>query len=131
MSVEALVRAGRELVAQLMPDTGRILRDGGSGSIDPVTGVYTEPAATVVHEGPCRVRMPSLQEREVVFGGTQVTEQSFVVTFPHDIPPARIDDNVKIVVSDDPQLLTRNFRVVAVPTLSYLMYRRLGLEAVE
>ncbi len=131
MSADLLITNARLLAATLMPDTGRIMRDGGAGSIDPVTGVYTEPAATVLHEGPCRVAMPSLQERDIVFGGTQVTEQSYVAIFPHDIPPARIDDNVQIIVSNDPLLLTRFFRVVTVPSMSYLMYRRLGLEVVE
>ena len=91
----------------------------------------TPDAGTVVYSGPARLRTPSGVEREVLFGESQVTSTRFAVTIPHDSPQILIDDVVAITASDDPHIANRSFRVVLVPSASYLIYRELGVEADE
>lgn len=131
MSPRSLVLQGRTLIATLLADTGRISRGGGPPVFDPATGTFTPAAATVVHEGPCRVRMPQTGGQSDIFGDAEVTTTRFLITFPHTIPDVLIDDVVTITVSDDPHIGGRAFRVVAVPSLTDLMYREVGVEVVE
>jgi hypothetical protein len=131
MSPRSLVLAGRTLVATLLADTGTITR-GGVPVFDPVTGSYTPASGTVIHEGPCRVRMQARTSGDLdIFGDTAVTTTRFVITFPHDIPNVLIDDVVTVSESDDPHIGLRSFRVIAVPSLTFLMYRELGCEVIE
>lgn len=131
MSAQSLVLRGRRLIAPLLVDTGRISRLSGEPAFDTDTGVFTPAGNTTVHEGPCRVRMESVSAATPIFGETQTSVARLTITFPHDIPDVRVDDVVTITESDDPHITTKSFRVTVVPSLTFLMYRELGVEVVE
>lgn len=131
VSAATTVTDGRVLAAELMPDTGVITRGAETGVLDPLTGIYTPSAGSVIHTGPCRVKTPSLVEQQVVFGDVSETRSRFIINFPHDIPEVLIDDRVAITVSDDAQVDTRRFKVTSVPSKSYLILRQLGVEVIE
>lgn len=130
--VRQMVPEFRSAAVSLLADFGRIDRPGAGGTIDPVTGVFTPAADSLVYEGPCRVRMQARSSEEAdVFGDTSVTTTRVLISFPYDIPDVEIDDVVIITESDDPHIGGRSFRVVAVPSSTFLMYREVGAEVVE
>lgn len=131
MTAVSTVADGRLLAAELMADTGVITRGAPAGTLNTTTGVWTPAAGTTIHTGPCRVKTPSLVEQQVVFGDVNETRSRFVINFPHDIPPVLIDDRVTITVSDDAQVGIRHFKVISVPSKTYLILRQLGVEVIE
>jgi hypothetical protein len=129
----AITEALPDLRAQalsLMVDTGRISRATGS-VFDIDTGVVTPGAFTTIHEGPCRLRMPTAVETERLFGDTQVTVTRFVAVFPHDVYGVVVDDIVTITVTDDEDAADRQFKVSAGPAGTDLVSKSFGCEAVE
>lgn len=115
----------------LMPDVAEIRRGGEGGTLDPVTGVWTPTVGSLLYSGPCRVRTPSQAEQDLVFGDDQVTRTRYLGIFPHTVTDVGVDDTVTVTVSDDPMLQLRRLRVVGATVSTYLIERRLGLEAVE
>lgn len=114
-----------------LPDTGTITRSAQSGALDTVTGVWTPSAATEIYSGAMRVRPPTATELSLLFGDTQVTEQRFVATLPHDAAVPAIDDQLTVTVSSDDDILGRHFRVTVVSAGSFHIDRRCGLEVVQ
>ncbi len=114
-----------------MVDTGRISRPGGDPVFDPVTGLLTPAAGSVVHEGPCRLRMPTAVETNVLFGEQDVTKSRFVACFPAEVTGVEIGDVVTLIESDDADALNREFQVVSVPAMTFVVYRAFGCESVE
>lgn len=133
VSPRDLVAQGRALAAELFIDDGRIHRpaDVDQGVMDPVTGRIAVPVGSVIYEGPCRVRTPSLSEQSTLFGDEQVTTTRYVVSFPADIPPVQVGDTITVTSEFDAHASARSFRVVVVPTSTFLMARRFGVEANE
>lgn len=121
----------RETSELAMPDTLLITRPVSTGSLDPVTGIWTPDPPVTVHDGPGRIRPPSPQEIEVLFGGEEVTKQRYVGTVPWDSGPFEVDDHVVITAGSDPGVADVSLRVVTVSVGSWLIDRRLGLETVE
>lgn len=121
----------RETSESAMPDTLLITRSVSTGSLDPVTGIWTPDPPVTVHDGPGRIRPPSAQEIEVLFGGEEVTKQRYVGTVPWDSGPYQVDDRAVFVVSSDPDVADVSLRVITVSVSSWLIDRRLGLETVE
>lgn len=128
-----MMQDGRQLAATMLIDEGTITRPGtGPGTIDPGTGDWTPPTSTSVYSGPCRVRRPSTaQEQELVFGDVNTTVSRYTVDLPHDAPLVAVDDVFMLIATNDPEVLNVAMRVVTVVGKSVLMYRQLGLEAVE
>ncbi len=131
MTIQATIESGRRLAGVILIDQGTISRGGGAPVFDPVTGDLTPAATTVVYAGPCRIRMPAAVETNVIFGDTDVTRIRFVGLFPWDIAEVEIGDIAAVTESGDPYITSRRFRVVAVPSLSVLTHRKIGLEVVE
>lgn len=121
----------RQEAVTLMPDYGVVTRPGGPATFNPSTGLLTPSAGTVVHEGRCRVRQPTSAESEVIFGEEQVTLSRFMVIFPHDVTGVRQGDTIAVTVSDDADVLGREFRIVKVDAASYAIYKAFACEVVE
>lgn len=114
----------------LLVDLGEIVRPG-PGTYDPNTFLVT-PNEPVIYTGPCRIRQPNgIAENERIFGDTQITASRFIACFRHDLTGVTIDDVVRLLESDDADLLGRRFRVLAVPMTSLSLYKGFPCELVE
>lgn len=132
MSVEDLIGAGRTMVADTLIDTGVVRRAGvGPAILDELTGVLSPAAPTVIYNGPCRIKRPTQVEREYVFGDINTAVMRLIVNLPHTAAAIRVGDTFEATSSRDSQLVGRPLRVAAVITTSTLMFRQLGVEAVE
>lgn len=132
MSVELAMQAGRLLAVTLLLDQGTISRPGtGSGTIDPITGDFTPPAGSVVYSGPCRVRHPTAQEQQIIFGDLNATRSRYTVDLPFDAPLIAVGDVFTLTATTDAEILDVPMRVATVIGKSVLMYRQLGLEVIE
>lgn len=134
MSAQSIMQDGRRIARSLLVDQGTITRPGvGPGTIDPVSGDWTPPAATTIYTGDCRLRAASMMVREqlVVFGDISATLTRHIVSLPHDAPLVDIGDVFSLTVTEDPEILNVPMRVVAIVSKSILMYRQLGLELIE
>ncbi|MEW1803203.1 DUF6093 family protein [Streptomyces virginiae] len=82
--LEATLAEGRLAARELMRETIRLYRLGDDG-FDWSTGTDTPEAATVLYEGPARVK-PSTQSRgeEVEAGEQNVTLREYTVSLPWD-----------------------------------------------
>jgi len=112
-----------------MVDTATITRPGDA-TFDPNTGLLT-PSSATVHSGSCRLRWPTGAEQEVVFGDRVVTRTRALVAFPHDITAGEIGDIVTLTASGDASAVGRPFRIVAVPSQTFNMYREYGCEVID
>lgn len=130
MSLDETIESGRLLAEVILIDDGTISRPTAD-SFDEETGVLTEGVPTLIYSGPCRIRMPTAIETNVIFGETLVTKMRFVALFRWDIPHVQIGDEVHIATSDDPHIETRTFRVEVVPSLSVITHRKFGVEVAE
>lgn len=133
VDVAGLAEAGRAIASDLQQDNGTITRKGaGSGVLNPVSGVFSPPAATTVYSGQCRVRKPTTaMEQEIVFGDINTTVSRFIVNLPYDAPIVDIDDVFTLTASDDSQILGVPMRVATIVGKSVLMYRQLGVEVID
>ena len=125
------ITAMQEAATAALPDTITITRDPGTGSLNTETGAWTPDPPSTIYSGVGRVRTPTAEEIQVIFGDRQVTETSYVVTIPADAGDVQIGDIVTVSASDDPHIDLRSFRVVRTPAGSWLINRRLGAETVE
>lgn len=128
--IRAVLPELRAANASLLIDLGQIARPGPTG-FDTTTGLL-DPSETVVYTGPCRLRQPSgIVENEAVFGDRQVTASRFIACFAHDLTGVRIDDVVRLLESDDVDILGRRFRIIAIPMSSWSLYKGFACELVE
>lgn len=116
---------------QALPDECTITRPASGGTLNEHTGVWTPNAPTTIYAGRCRLRAPSTEEFEKVFGETQVTETRYIATFPADLPAVEVGDMLTITSSADPHITSElRFRITRAPFGSWLVDRRLGVEVV-
>ncbi len=130
MSVLTAVERGRRAAANLMLDTAVVTRPGGSPTFNAITGVLVPSVGTVVHTGPCRLRQPTPQESEVLFGEQQVSIARFIAVFPHDVTGIDIDDVITLTTSADPDVIGFEYRVTAVPRSTFTIHKSYACEAV-
>lgn len=122
----------RDAALSMLIDEGTISRPGtGGGTIDPVTGDYTPPAGTTIYDGRCRVRHPTAQEQQVVFGDINTTVSRYTVDLPYDAPLVAVGDVFTLTSTADPELAGVPMRVASIVGKSVLIYRQLGLEVIE
>lgn len=131
MSLAGLMYDGRQFAQTLMPDLGTISRGSGSGTVDPVTGVYTPGVAVVVYSGCCRVRKPNQVEQQTVFGDLSVTVSRYLVNVPFDAPLLQKGDVFVLGQTADGELRGVPMRVTVVGGKSVLVFRQLGVEVIE
>lgn len=124
------ITAMRAVTAQVLPDTATVTRTTGS-TFDPNTGTDTPTTSVVYGPAAARLAMPSLQEREALFGGEQISMSRFVVTFPHDTDDLALEDVITFSVSGDGLAEARSFRIVVIGLKSYNLNRTVGCEVVE
>lgn len=123
-----------ELRAQansLQVDLATITRFGPS-VFDPDTGLLT-PSETVIFTGlPCQLRKPATTlETQALYGEEQVTKSRFIACFPHTVTGVELDDVITFTTAGDPEALVRAFRVIAIPTMTFLVSRNYGVEVAE
>jgi hypothetical protein len=130
--VLAAIPGLRQQAESLMVDNATIRRPGDAHVFDPITGALTPSAGTFVFTGPCRLRQPTAQEMQVMFGEQQVTMSRFVACFPlASVIDARIGDLITFDESGDPDVLTRTFRITSVPLSTFSIYKGYACETVE
>jgi hypothetical protein len=101
MSARGAVLAGRRAAEALQTDACTITRPGaGDGMFDPATGATTPPAPLTVYTGQCRVRMPTIADRERTSGEHQWTLQDAVLSLPADTAGVQEQDSVTITASE-------------------------------
>jgi hypothetical protein len=114
-----------------MPDVIEITADGtGAPVLNPITGVLTPPASTVVYSGPGRLRAPTATEMERIFADREVTVQRFVCKVPWDVTTVDRGHRVRVVSGTDPDIAGRSFRIVTVLGGSNHIDRTLGCEEI-
>ena len=122
----------REAVAGLASDECRIDRDAGTSddTFNPTTGTWTSTTPTVVYDGPCWVRDGlSAANRRVQEGGTEATEQQWVVKLPDMTADVAVGDLVTITASVDERLVGRRFVVRDIGGGSFKVARTLMCDA--
>lgn len=129
MSATTATLRGQRAAAALMVDTADVTRPGAA-TFDPNTGLST-PSSTFVLSAPCRLRQPTSQESEVLFGEEQLTRTRFIACFPHDTVGIAVDDIVTFTASEDPDVLARRFRITGVPLSTFTLYKGYPVEVVE
>lgn len=119
------LRRGRLLAERLMIDECNIDRVT-LGALNTSTGVLASTTTRIVTGSPCRVRPPTAEEITTIFGDRQITQRRYLITLPAstDTSAIRVDDIV--TVAGD-----RSYRVVSVPSMSFVLYVPLGVEVVE
>jgi hypothetical protein len=129
VSIRSTVANGRALATQLMTDYAEVHRPSSAPVLNEATGALTPPSATLVHEGPCRVRVAGDQnEGRMVFGERQLTTIRHAIWFPTDAPELYIGDLITVYPSGDRQLATRPLRVLSVSAQSHLHYREVSVQ---
>ena len=86
----------RQHANDLMLDEAEVTRGDGSSTLDPETGRLTPSEPPEIYAGPCRLRQPTAQESEILFGDAQIVTTRFVACLPHDAPLLRVGDAVKV-----------------------------------
>ena len=129
MLTDAELTGMRETSVLALPDTGTVKRGATGGSLNTGTGVLTPDAASTIYTGAMRVRPASAEDLRVLFGDADVSRVRYIATLPHTATGILIDDRLDVVTDAD--LGDVSFRVTVVPVGSFLIDRRLGLEAVE
>lgn len=114
-----------------LPDVCEITIPSTTGTLDPETGVWTPDPPTVLYTGACRLRAPTAEEYEKVFGEQQVTETRYILTVPATVPQIPIGARCAVTSGSDPHIGQVPFRVTRVPAGSWLIDRRLGVEHVD
>lgn len=114
----------------MMFDKADIIRQG-EAVFDPNTGLITTPETTVYAAHSVWLRMPTAVEAERLFGEEQVTTSRYIAVVSHDTTDVAIGDIVRFTEASDPDMLTRDYRVVMVQTGPIMAARKLGCETVE
>lgn len=115
----------------LMPDVGVVTRGAATAPVfDPATGIMTSAVGVVVYQGPCRLRQPTPQESQALFGEAQVSISKFIAVLPHTVAGVRIGDVITLTSSADLDLLGVKFRVTAIPLSTYTIYKGYPVESV-
>ena len=129
--VAAMLPDLQQQAESLMLDTAIVVRSPSGPSLNTTNGVLTSPIPETVHEGPCRLRQMSAQEQSAQFGEQHVTLSKFVACFPHDTNSIKIGDVVSLAATGDPDAEGRRYRVVAVPSATFTIYKAYPVEVVE
>lgn len=112
-----------------MAATASVVRRGPL-VFDPNTGLSNPSETTVLSGEPARLRQPTAVEANVMFGEEDVTTMRFIVDFRHAVTGVEIGDVITFTDADDPEMLTHEFRVVALSMRDHLVTRSYGCELV-
>lgn len=129
MTARATAVAGRHFAEQQMVDECTITRDGAA-VLNTTTGLLETEDALEVYDGPCRLRTPTAQESETLFGEESVTMSRYVIDLPHTVRGVRIDDVVTMTESEDSDVEALRLRVVAATAETIYVMKSYACEAV-
>lgn len=114
----------RAQAASLRTAACTITRPSTDGTFDPETGTTTYPETTI-YEGECRLRAPSLADRETFSGEHEFTLQDAVLSLPIEAVGLKTNDLVTVTASAmDPDLIGRQYTLIAVHRGSQITARR-------
>lgn len=114
----------RAQAASLRSDECTITRPSADGVFDPATGTTTYPQTTI-YDGECRLRAPSLADRETFSGEHEFTLQDAVLSLPIEAVGLKTNDTVTVTASElDPDLVDRVYTLIAVHRGSQITARR-------
>jgi hypothetical protein len=126
------VKDGRALIEALMLETCTITRedpDAEPGEMDPVTGVYPEPARITVYAGKCRMQIKSVVASAKNSDGGErnaIVQQSELQLPIAGTDGVAVNDVAELLTSvNDPALVGRVFTVTALHQKSQATARRL------
>lgn len=109
MSASAAIAAGQAAAEQLMVDECAIYRQTGT-QVNPNTGAE-EPEYTTVYLGKCRTRMQSSWATDRQAGEQNITVSRYLLELPFSVVGVKVDDQVDITGSLDPDLVGRRIRI--------------------
>jgi hypothetical protein len=126
---DGVIGAMRATTEATMRDRCVITRTStATRTFNPSTGDYTDPAPTVVYEGPCRLRHEGAGRGSTESAGAYVALRQYGATLPHTANGVREGDVLTLTVTDDGFLLDRPLYVLAVLGAAENVHRRLVLE---
>lgn len=125
MTVRGAVLSGRRAAAALRTDRCTITRTGTDGVFDPETGTTTHPETVLFAGQACRVRVPTVADREAFAGQHQFTLADAVLSLPVEVTGLAVGDTVTMTASElDPDLTGRVYTLMAVHRASQITARR-------
>lgn len=124
-----MMSRGRIAADSLMIDSAVVVRPA-SADFDAATGLLDTPVGTVVYSGRCRMRQPTTQELETMFGERQVITSRSVACLPHDAVGLLVGDVLTLTDTGDVDTSTRSFRITALPSATFMLYKGYPCEAV-
>jgi hypothetical protein len=126
---EGTLNALRATTESTMRDQCIITRSSTDArTFNPATGDYSDPTATTVYEGACRVRYDTGGRGETESAGGQVALRQYGATRPRTAGDIREGDVFTVTDSDDQYLVGRHLYVLAVRWSTENLHRRLVLE---
>lgn len=129
MTVESIVRLGRDAAERLMTDTVRVSRPSTAAVTDPVTGVVEYPSAAF-YEGRGRVQARQLDSQEAGNGGQFFTVSDFTLQLPYDTDLEPGDVAEVLASETDPLMVGRVFSVESIPRKTHMTAVRASVEEV-
>lgn len=120
----------------MMTDTCRITRPGQgelSGSIDPVTGLFTHTADAQVYQGMCSIRVPGTVStgKARPTAGDEASLLTAIFAIPFDGPRIDVADDILFLTSRyNHALVGRHFTVTGLLPGSQITKQRVSVEAV-
>lgn len=125
MTILGAVTAGRLAAQQLMTDECTISRPDPDGTFDPATGLTSYTPTDLYMAQKCRLRAPSLADRETFSGEHEFTLQDAVLSLPIEAVGLKTNDLVTVTASAlDPDLIGRQYTLIAVHRGSQITARR-------
>lgn len=111
MTLDTAIARFRRRQADLFRDEATVQRPSGTGTLNPVTGVFTPDPATIIYVGPCLLRAFVWEGTDVEAGGAEVRLRRVRAKFPDDTDVRHNDTIVPSSSVYDPSLVGVSFRV--------------------
>lgn len=119
----------RSVAEAAMTSTCELLRPTsatGKGAFNAASGTYAAAAPTELGTSTCRVQPGSRSAAGVTdVAGQETTLADYQVTVPVSAPTLAVDDLVRIVMSPDPDMVGRTFRITDVSYADFQAERHL------
>lgn len=128
----SIVDAARDAASRLlMLDRCEITRQDGQ-VFNPATGTYDVFEIEVATDLPCNLTpFTGVGDLTLNFGGEAVNTRNYRLTVPWDAPRIKEEDTVRVIVSRDPRVSSREYRVVGVQHETFQTARRVVLEEIR
>lgn len=111
MSLDSAIARFRQRQADLFRDEADVTRPATTGTLDPVTGVWTPDPPTAIYSGACLLRAFTWEGTDVAAGGQEVRLRRVRAKFPVDTDIQHNDVVVPTISTYDDSLVGVSFRV--------------------